>query len=104
MNAVESIIYAFAGPGYSDDTSITLSVLEFRAALAALPEPATWRLDVERLARAYAVVTENSDTAWVDDPDMQERWRIDAADIAAEYARLASSAPRDDPKAGRVRL
>ena len=50
--------------------------------LAATPAP----LDVERLARAYAIVTENSDTAWDDDPEMHESWRSDAAAIAAAYA------------------
>ena len=49
---------------------------------AATPAP----LDVERLARAYAIVTENSDTAWDDDPEMRESWRSDATDIARAYA------------------
>lgn len=46
-------------------------------------------LDARLLGEAIAIVTENNDDIWDDDPQMRATWTDDARSVIAEYARLA---------------
>jgi hypothetical protein len=70
-------------------------------ALASHPTPSTAvakGLDVERLARAKAIVDENDDEAWEKDPPMHDTWRDEARMMLAEYARLTTSEPETEQR------
>ena len=82
---------------HGDDRVLAALLDDLRAALASTPEP---DLDVERLARAFYNVTRARPalTAWMPEwsalsGELREKAVTDAAEIAAEYARLTESKP-----------